>query len=82
MRASIVRIGNSQGLRIPKSILQACGIEHEVELSIEADRLVIARPRSVRSGWAEAAQSMASKGDDELLDPPTATEFDADEWEW
>lgn len=82
MRASIIRIGNSQGLRIPKSILQACGIEREVELSIEEDRLVIARPRAVRSGWAEAARKMAASGDDELLDAPTPTDFDADEWEW
>jgi hypothetical protein len=38
--------------------------------------------RTVRQGWEEAAQEMARRGDDVLLDPPTATAFDEDEWTW
>jgi hypothetical protein len=30
----------------------------------------------------EAAQEMARRGDDTLLDPITPTAFDVDEWEW
>jgi hypothetical protein len=36
----------------------------------------------VRQRWAEAAQEMARRGDDALLDPPIATAFDEDEWTW
>ena len=48
MRASIVRISNSRGLRIPKAVLEQLGIGDVVDLSIEEGRLVvrpIARPR-------------------------------------
>ena len=44
-KTRIVRIGNSQGTRIPKVILDQLGLAGEVELSVQTDRLVI---RSVR----------------------------------
>jgi antitoxin MazE len=82
MRTRIVPIGNSQGLRIPKAILNACGLRGEVELSIEEDKLIVEPSREVRQGWAAAAQHMADSREDELLDPAVPTEFDVDEWEW
>lgn len=82
MRASVVRIGNSRGLRIPKAVLEECGIRDTVELSVENGRLIVEPARSVREGWREAAAEMAQRGEDHLLDPETATEFDETEWEW
>jgi antitoxin MazE len=82
MRASVIRIGNSRGVRIPKSILAACGIEDAVEMSVDEGRIVLSAPRVVRLGWAEAAQEMARHGDDVLLDPLPSTIFDEEEWEW
>jgi antitoxin MazE len=82
MRTRIVPIGNSQGLRIPKAILNACGLRGEVELSLEEDKLIVEPSREVRQGWAAAAQHMADSREDELLDPAVPTEFDVDEWEW
>jgi antitoxin MazE len=35
-----------------------------------------------RAGWSDAAQRMQKRGDDELMDPPTTTKFDDEEWEW
>lgn len=82
MRAKIVQIGNSRGVRIPKSILTACGIGDAVDLSVDDGKIVLQAASRVRQGWEEAAQEMASRGDDTLLDPPTSTAFDEDEWEW
>ena len=82
MRANVVRIGNSRGVRIPKSLLAACGIEDAVDLSVDDGKIVLKAAPNVRQGWAEAAREMARRGDDELLDPPTSTAFDEDEWEW
>jgi antitoxin MazE len=82
MRASIVRIGNSRGLRIPKALLEACGIRDAVELSVEDGRLVVRPLRNAREGWAGEARAMAERGEDRLLDPATATAFDEAEWEW
>lgn len=82
VRSRIVRIGNSQGIRIPKPLLEQAGLEGEVELHAEDGRIVIAAPRTARAGWAAAAQSLNARGDDALLDAPAPTRFDAEEWDW
>lgn len=82
MRARIVRVGNSRGVRLPKSLLELAGLPEEVEIHAEPGRIIIESARSLRSGWAEAARAMAERGDDTLLDAPTPTEFDSEEWMW
>ncbi len=68
MKATIRKMGNSQGVLIPKPILAQLGLEDEVEMEIENDALVIRRPRNKpRYGWAEAAKAIAEAGDDALV---------------
>lgn len=81
-RARIVRIGNSRGIRIPKTLLDEADLPAEVELHAEPGRLVVQGVRTARSGWAAAAKRMRGRGDDRLLDKPTSTTFDREEWEW
>jgi antitoxin MazE len=82
MKARIIRIGNSQGVRIPKPLLEQTGLTDEVELEVRADEIVIRSARSVRAGWGAAFRRMAEAGDDELLEELTETEWDREEWEW
>ncbi len=82
MRARIVRVGNSRGVRLPKPLLEQSGLPDEVEIHAEPGRIIIESARRPRSGWAEAARAMAERRDDALLDEPTPTEFDAEEWTW
>jgi antitoxin MazE len=82
MKARIVAIGNSQGVRIPKPLLEQAGLAGDVELHAEDGRIVIAASRKARAGWAAAAQRLHNAGEDALLDPPTRTQFDDKEWEW
>ncbi len=82
MRARIVRVGNSRGVRLPKPLLEQSGLPDEVEIHAEPGRIIIESARRPRSGWAEAARAMAECRDDALLDEPTPTEFDAEEWTW
>jgi antitoxin MazE len=81
VKARIVAIGNSQGVRIPKPLLEHAGLGGEVELHAENGRIVIAAARRARAGWAEAAAQLHARGEDGLLDTPTPA-FDAEEWEW
>ena len=81
MRSRIVRIGNSQGVRLPKLLIEQAGLEEEVELRAEAGQIVIAAPRGTRAGWAEAAKRAREAGDDRI-DGTVATRFDATEWKW
>ncbi len=68
MKTTIRRMGNSQGVLIPKPFLAQLGLENEVEMEVENDAIVLRRPRQkVRDGWAEASKSLAESGDDKLL---------------
>lgn len=78
----IVRIGNSRGIRVPKGLLEQAQLPEEVELQAEHGRLIIRAARGPRSGWAVAAAAMRARDEDRLLDPPTITRFDAEEWKW
>jgi len=82
MKAHIVRIGNSRGIRLSKTLLQEAKLENEVELQAEPGRILISKTAQLRAGWAEAARSMRAQGGDRLLDPPTPTRFDKKEWTW
>ena len=83
MLAHIVKIGNSQGIRLPKPILEQTGLTDTVELRVEGQSIILAPPAAhPRAGWAEAFRLMHERREDRLLDPPTATAFDETEWEW
>jgi antitoxin MazE len=81
IKARIVPIGNSQGIRIPKPLLEQAGLTDVVELHAENGRIVIAAVRRPRAGWAEAAAALHVRDEDALLDTP-APAFDDKEWEW
>ena len=49
----IVQIGNSQGIRIPKAIIEQCELEDEVEAIVEDKKIILSAKRKVRDGWAE-----------------------------
>jgi antitoxin MazE len=82
MRARLVRIGNSRGIRLPKLLIEQAGLTEEVELLVRERAIIIASPVQPRSGWAAAAERLHQRGDDALLDPPTATRFDQEGWTW
>ncbi len=84
MKASIVRIGNSRGIRIPKALLDETGLEGQVEIRSEGKKLVIEPVRHPRDGWEAAFRKMAANGDDELLDADSlpSTIWDENEWQW
>ena len=81
-KTRIIRIGNSRGIRVPKVLLDQAQLPEEVELVAEPGRLLVTAARRPRAGWAEAAKVMHERGDDRLLDRPTTTRFDEEEWEW
>ena len=82
VKASVVRIGNSRGIRIPKVWLKQLDLGDEVELAVQQDTLLVRRARAPREGWSEAFRRMAASQDDRLLDAPVATTWDRREWRW
>ncbi|MCL5266489.1 MAG: AbrB/MazE/SpoVT family DNA-binding domain-containing protein [Bacteroidetes bacterium] len=87
MKAKVIKIGNSRGIRIPRHILEESGLRSEVEVEIEIkDRRIILKPTSkVRDGWESAFQRMSKNSDDVLLDKnslESSNFWDKEEWEW
>ena len=67
MRARVIKIGNSQGLRIPKPILEQTGVMDNVEIEVEKNQIIIRPIKNVRDGWDDAFKIMGEKGDDEPI---------------
>ena len=84
MRARVIKIGNSQGLRIPKPILEQTGIRDDVEIELDKNQIIIRPVQKVRDGWDKAFKRMAENGDDELIidDKDISHTWDDEEWQW
>jgi antitoxin MazE len=84
MRARVIKIGNSQGIRIPKILLEQTGIMDDVELEIEKNQIIIRPISNPRTGWDCAFKAMADKGDDALINGETSisNSWDEEEWRW
>ena len=78
MKTLIRKMGNSQGVLIPKPFLAQTGMDvGEVEIEIESDAIVIRKPKKkARHGWADASKAIAAAGDDRLVWPEFANEGD------
>ena len=83
MRAEIIRIGNSKGLRIPKAVLEQCGMKSAVNLRVKDHSLIITPYEEIRAGWEKCFQLMAEDKDDTILDVSSlSNSWDEDEWQW
>jgi len=67
METPIIKIGNSKGLRLPKSVLEKYGIKDKVELVLEEEQIIIRPVETPRKGWSEAFIEMHETGEDDLL---------------
>ncbi len=79
VRAKLVKIGNSRGIRLAKPLLEVVGLADEVEIEAAPGVMTIRPSAHPRAGWAEAASSFEAEG---LLDEMSATRFDDEEWSW
>ena len=79
MEVAIRKMGNSQGILIPKPILAQVGLEGTADLQVR-DGVIEIRPvrRNPREGWADDACRIAEQGDDVLVWPEFANDGDND----
>lgn len=67
MEVSIIKIGNSKGFRLSKTILERYNITDKVEMILENEQIVLRPIAKPRKGWDKAFQKMHENGDDQLL---------------
>ena len=79
MEVAIRKMGNSQGVLIPKPILAQVGLEGTADLQIR-DGVIEIRPvrRNPREGWADDAHRVADQRDDTLVWPEFANAGDSE----
>lgn len=79
MEVAIRKMGNSQGVLIPKPILAQLGLEGRADLQV-LDGVIEIRAvrRNPREGWADDARRLAQRGDDALVWPEVANAGDED----
>lgn len=79
MQVSIRKMGNSQGILIPKPILKQLGLVDVADLQVKGNVIEIRPPkRHPREGWVQDSQRLAAIGDDALVWPETGNEGDAE----
>ncbi|MDP2362604.1 MAG: AbrB/MazE/SpoVT family DNA-binding domain-containing protein [Ignavibacteria bacterium] len=85
MRTKVVKIGNSRGIRIPKSLINESGLKEDVELELGDGQIIIKSVSANRANWDSAFKKMAKNKDDILMEPQSlyeATSWDKEEWDW
>jgi antitoxin MazE len=83
MKVKLISIGNSRGIRIPRSIIEECGFGDRIEMRLGQGEVVLAPVRTLREGWNAAFERMAAAGDDApLVTERLDQDWDREEWEW
>ena len=80
MKTKIIRIGNSKGLRLSKTILKKYSIDESVELILKDDHIELRPIKNPREGWDEQFKQMHDLGDDKLLIDDIFEEEQIEEW--
>jgi antitoxin MazE len=82
MKARLIQIGNSRGVRLPKPLIKDAGLEDEVDIQLRDRSIVITSTKKLRAGWSESAKLLHDRKQDSLIDSPSRTQFDKTEWRW
>ncbi len=83
-RVSLVKMGSSRGVRLPRLFLEQAELDEEVEMEVGEDQVIIRLVPRPRRNWEKELDGMTARGDDRLLDPKAVslTAWDEEKWEW
>lgn len=80
MEVAVIKIGNSKGIRLSKTILEKYDIKDVLEVILEKDHIVLKPKAKPRKGWDKAFKKMHDNGDDKLIMPDVFLDEDHEEW--
>ena len=65
----LIKIGNSQGIRIPKAIIEQSDFEgKELKLQLVSNGILITPRKKVRDGWKESIDKILISHEEEQID--------------
>ncbi len=86
IHSRLIKIGNSQGVRLPQTLLKMSGIKDEIAIFTENGQIIIRGEESQKNriGWEKSFQEMTEENHDQILDKETisTSSWDELEWEW
>ena len=84
MKTKLINIGTAQGIRIPKTLVEQCNLEGELNIELRNRELVIKTKENPRHGWEEAFKKATSKKESAKIDGDgmNLSSWDETEWEW
>jgi len=80
MELSIIKIGNSKGFRLSKTLIEKYNIKDKVEIILEKGYIILKPISSPRKGWETAFKKMNENGDDQLLIDDVFENENLEEW--
>jgi antitoxin MazE len=80
METSIIKIGNSRGLRLSKTILEKYNIKEKVELILEKGQIILRPIEKPRKNWENEFKKMRLNEDDKLLMNDVFDDENLEEW--
>ncbi|ELR71666.1 Prevent host death protein, Phd antitoxin [Fulvivirga imtechensis AK7] len=80
MEVSLIKIGNSKGIRLSKTLLEKYNLREKVELILEKGYIILKPLSNPRKGWDEAFKKMHENGDDQLLFDDVFKDENLEEW--
>ena len=80
MEVSVIKIGNSRGIRFSKTIIDRYNIRDTVEMILDEGHIIIKPISRPRKGWDKAFIEMHANGDDKLIMPDLFEEENQEEW--
>lgn len=67
MKVPIIRIGNSKGIRLGKTVMEKYQFGDRIEMVMRENDILLKPVSSAREGWEKRFSQMHRAGDDELL---------------
>lgn len=80
MEVTVIKIGNSRGIRLSKTLLERYNIRDTVDLILEKGQIIIKPLSQPRKGWDKAFMEMNANGDDKLLINDIFDDENFEEW--
>jgi antitoxin MazE len=80
MEVSVIKIGNSKGIRLSKTLLDRYSIKDTVDLIMDKGQIILKPVSKPRQGWEKAFEKMAESGEDNLLIDDVFDDENPEEW--
>lgn len=82
MRTKLIKIGNSKGVRLSRTLIEQYDLKENIVLEPTDNGILISSGKASRLGWEEQFKTAAKKSDKTNPWQHISNKFDEEEWTW